>query len=195
MSWSEERTWPWWRAKVASRRYSVGVRTIAVAVDRDLLVREVDVQRAVVEGRDRVGARHLPATDGLEAGQQLHPAERLGQVVVRTRIEPPDLVSLGPEGREHEDRDVAHVPDPLQDLPAVEVGEPHVEDHDVRVVLVELADAVSALGSLGHREALSFQEGAQELPDVDFVLDDQHRDVAVSHQHATVLGKVAIGVK
>ena len=62
-------------------------------------------------------------------------------------------------------------------------------------VLVELAYPVAALGRLGHREALPFQEGAQKLSDVDFVLDDQHRDVAVTHQHATVLGKLAIGVK
>ena len=96
MSWSEDRTWPWCRARVASRRYSVGVRTIGSAVDRDLLVGEVDVQGAVVEGRDRVAPGHLPATDGLEAGQQLNPAERLRQVVVRPRIETPHLVSLGP---------------------------------------------------------------------------------------------------
>jgi hypothetical protein len=63
------------------------------------------------------------------------------------------------------------------------------------VVLVELPDAVSPLSRLRDAETLSFEQGAQELADVRLVLDDQHGDVAVSHQLATVLGKVAIGVE
>ena len=160
-----------------------------VAVDGDLLVGEVDVEGAVVEGGDRVVARDLAAADGLEPGQQLDPAEGLGQVVVGPGVEPPHLVPLGPERGQHEDGHVAHVPDPLEDLPAVEVGQPDVEDHDVGVALVELADAVPALDGLRDREALPLEQGPQELADVGLVLDDQHGDVTVSHQAATVLGK------
>ena len=55
-----------------------------------------------------------------------------------------------------------------------------------------VADAVSALVRLGDREALTFEEGPEELADVRLILDDQYGDVTVSHQVATVLGKWAI---
>jgi hypothetical protein len=116
-----------------------------VAVDRDFLVGEVDVEGAVVEGDDRVVARDLAAADGLQPGEQLDTAERLGQVVVGSGVETPHLVALGAERGQHEDGHVTHVADPLEHLPAVEVGEPYVEDHDVGMALVELADAVATL--------------------------------------------------
>ena len=47
---------------------------------------------------------------------------------------------------------VAHVPDALEDLPAVEVGQPDVEDDDVGVALVELADAVPPFDRLRDRK-------------------------------------------
>ena len=143
-------------------------------VDRHLLVGKVDVQGAVVEGRHRLTLRDLAPSDGLQAGQQLDAAERLGEVVVGAGIESPHLVSLGPEGREHEDRHVAHVPDALQDLPPVQVGEPDVENDDVGVALVELTNAVTPLDGLRDRIALAFEEGSEELPDVRLILNDQH---------------------
>ena len=143
-------------------------------VDGDLLVGEVDVQGAVVERGDRLALGDLAPADRLQAGQQLDPAERLGQVVVGAGIQSPHLVPFGPEGREHEHGHVAHVPDPLQDLPTVQVGEPDVEDDDVRVALVELADPVPAFDGLRDLEAFPFEEGPQELTDVRLILNDQH---------------------
>ena len=116
---------------------------------------------------------HLAPADGLDAGQELHPAEGLGQVVVGPGVEPPYLVALGGERRQHEDGHVAHVPDPLEDLPPVEVGHADVEDHQVGLLLVEEADAVAAQHGLGDRETLAFEHRPQELPDVRLVLDDE----------------------
>ena len=79
-----------------------------------------------------------------------------------------------PEGGEHEHRHVAHVPDALQDLPTVQVGEPDVEDDDVGMALVELAHPVAALEGLRDRVALALEEGSEELPDVRLILNDQH---------------------
>ena len=145
MSWSDESTWPWWRASVASRRYSVGVRTTALpsTVTSWWAKSTCRVPSSkVVTGSSR---GDLAPADGLQAGQQLDPAEGLGQVVVGAGVEAPHLVPLGPERRQHEHRHVAHVPDALEDLPTVQVGEPDVEDDDVGVALVELADPVAAL--------------------------------------------------
>ena len=132
------------------------------------------MQGAVVEGRHRFALGDLAPADGLQAGQELDPAERLGQVVVGAGIEPPHLVSLGSQGGEHEHRHVAHVPDALQDLPTVQVGEPDVEDDDVGVALVELAHPVAAFEGLRDRVALALEEGSEELPDVRLILNDQH---------------------
>ena len=68
---------------------------------------------------------------------------------------------------------------------------PEVEDHDVGMALVELAHAVSALDGLCDRGALTFEQGPEELAESAFILDDQHGDMTVSHQVATVLGKCA----
>ena len=110
------------------------------------------------------------------------PAEWLGQIVVGTGIEAADLVALGPERREHEHRHVAHVPNALQDLPTVEVGQPDVEDHDIGLALMELADPVAAFERLGHLVALPLEEGPEQLADVRLILDDQRGDRSVSHQ-------------
>ena len=118
-------------------------------------------------------ALDLAPADGLEPGQELDPAEGLGQVVVGPGVEAPDLVALGGERGQHQDGHVAHVPDPLEHLPAVEVGQAHVEDDQVGVVLVELAHPVAAQRRLGDREPLTFEHGPQELPDVRLVLDDE----------------------
>ena len=192
ISWSDDSTCPWCRAKRGQQAVLGRGQDHRVAVDRDFLVGEVDVEGAVVEGDDRVVSRDLSAADGLEPGQQLDPAERLGQVVVGSGVETPHLVSLGSERGQHEDGHVAHVPDALEHLPAVEVGKTHVEDHDVGMALVELADAVSALVRLGDREALTFEEGPEELADVRLILDDQHGDVTVSHQARNCTGQIGL---
>jgi hypothetical protein len=57
------------------------------------------------------------------------------------------------------------------------------------MALVELTDPVTSLDGLGDLVALAFEEGPEELADVGLVLNDQHGDMPVSHQAATVLGK------
>ena len=52
-----------------------------------------------------------------------------------------------------------------------------------------LADPVPPLDGLGDRETLALEQGPEELADVRLILDDQHGDMSVSHQAATVLGK------
>ena len=110
----------------------------------------------------------------MDAGQQLDPAERLRQVVVGPGVEAADLVAFGGERGQHEDGHVAHVADAFEDLPPVEVGHPHVEDHQVRLLLMEEADAVAAQHGLGDGEPFALEHRPQELSDVGFVLNDEN---------------------
>ena len=78
-----------------------------LAVDRDLAPRDVD--RDTVEGQLLAALRRrrlapMAAQDRLDPGQQLGAAERLGDVVVGTDLEPDDAVDLVALGREDDHR-------------------------------------------------------------------------------------------
>ena len=87
---------------------------------------------------------------------------------------------------------VAHVPDPLEDLPTVQVRQADVEHDDVGVALVELADSVTPLGRLRHGKPLPLEQGPQQLTDIGLVLDDKYGDMAISHRSQLYLGKYRI---
>src|ERR1700761_5677301 len=88
-------------------------------------------------GRGRV----VPAQRRPQPGQQLGHGERLGHVVVGPHVEGADLVArAGPAG-EHDDRGLGPAPQLDDDLGAVDVRQPQVEDHRVR----------GALGRAGQR--------------------------------------------
>ena len=106
---------------------------------------EVDDEVAVPEpARPLRRRRRRPPQGRLDPGQQLRKAERLRDVVVGAELEAADLVGLGAAGGDDEDRDAAELADPLDHLPAVEAGQRDVEDDEVRMVVVELAEGVVA---------------------------------------------------
>src|SRR5215211_2580983 len=78
-----------------------------------------------------------PAHDRPDARHQLPDCERLGDVVVRPKLEPDDPVYLVVAGGQHDDRHVALRPDPPYDLRAVELGEHDVEHDQVRLISLE----------------------------------------------------------
>src|ERR1700760_1555225 len=85
--------------------------------------------------------RVVPAQHRPQPGQQLGHGERLGHVVVGPHVEGADLVArAGPAG-EHDDRSPGPEPQLDEDLGAVDVRQPQVEDHRVR----------GALGRAGQR--------------------------------------------
>ena len=84
--------------------------------------------RRTASGRPAAGA----AEDCLDARDQLLEAERLDEVVVAAGREAPHLVFGGiPGGEEHHRRAPALLAPATADLEAVEVGQHHVEDHEV----------------------------------------------------------------
>lgn len=89
--------------------------------------------RELVVGRHgrRGGATH----ERVHAAHQLHHAERLGQVVVGAGIEAAHRVELRALGREHHDGQVLRgrvLPQHVQDLQAVHLGQHDVQQHELR---------------------------------------------------------------
>ena len=116
-----------------------------VAAQPRPMVVEIDHEVAMLEPARPLGrGRGRSAQGGLDPGQQLREAQRLGDVVVGAQLQAADLVGLGAAGRDHEDRHPAELADPLDDLPAVEPGQRDVEDDEVGMLVVEPAQGVVA---------------------------------------------------
>src|SRR6266540_2868363 len=102
---------------------------------------------------------------------QLLEAERLGDVVVAAEGQAADLVvGRVPGGQEHHGgtgTGVAQLPD---DLEAVQVGQHHVEHHEIRALLAGQLHRLGTVGRGGHRETGEAQGGGEQLEDVRIVL-------------------------
>ena len=106
----------------------------------DTMPHKVDVQWSVVEGSRRGDALSSPPAQCSHASHQLALRERLDQVVVHAAVESANLVALGPQcSQAAQPRRLAHHANTFQHLPAIELGQPHVEDDDVRPQSMELA--------------------------------------------------------
>jgi hypothetical protein len=88
---------------------------------------------------DDRGGGVTAAQQGLDAGAELLDAERFGEVVVGPAGEPADLVLLEGVGRKNKHRHLGEVADPLENLPAVHLGQADVEHHQVRAIFEEVA--------------------------------------------------------
>lgn len=69
-----------------------------------------------------------PAKDRLDSRGQLTDIEWLCQVVIRTQLQPQDLVGRAIEGGQHQDGSIAPGAQALEHLEAVNIGEHDVED-------------------------------------------------------------------
>ena len=94
----------------------------------------------MLEAARAFGRRGRRAAErGLDPGEELRKAQWLGDVIVRAQLQPADLVGFGAAGSDEQDRHPAELADPLEDLPAIEAWQGHVEDDEIGVVVVELA--------------------------------------------------------
>ena len=111
------------------------------------MVIEVDDQVAVLQATRSFRRRSGGAAEGgLDPGEELREAQRLGDVIVRAKLQPADFVGLGAAGGDEQDRDPAELADPLEDLPAIEARQGHVEDDEIGVMVVELAERLRPRG-------------------------------------------------
>ena len=110
----------------------------------------------------------------LDPAQELAQAERLREVVVRTELETDDLVDLVVTGGQHEDRHLGTGrADAAQRLEAVDAGEAHVEDDQVRGLAGRDLQALLAGSGDADVVALLLQGVLDPARDGVLVFDDQ----------------------
>ncbi len=86
----------------------------------------------VTTGSSALGATRRQR--GAQAGEELAHTERLGHVVVGAGVECGDLVALGFARGEDHDRHVGPAPQARDHVEAGDVGQPEVEDDEIRTV-------------------------------------------------------------
>src|SRR6185437_14094917 len=94
--------------------------------------------------------------------QQLADAERLGEVVVCSRVERGDLVPLLSPRGDDDDRRARPLPDATGQVDAVAVRETQVQENDVGILASDLRQALSGRRSLDQAVRLVLQGGPQE---------------------------------
>jgi hypothetical protein len=145
-----------------------------LAAEPGTVIVEVDDEVAVLDPPRPLGRRGRRSPQrGLDPGHELRQAERLRDVVVRAELQAADLVGLGAARGHHEDRDPAELADPLDHLPAVEAGQGHVEDDEVRVPLIELAQRLVAARREDRLVARRGHPQLQQRGELGLVFDDE----------------------
>ena len=120
-------------------------------------------------------ARRPPPHQGPHPGQELLEPERLGQVVVRARIEAADDVFDRVAGGEHQDGSVAPLATELRrHLESVLLGQHDVEQDDVVLVDVGQHGGFVAVRRDVHGLALFLQTLLDEPGDLPVVLHDEN---------------------
>src|ERR1051325_577366 len=144
----------------------------------DLADRGVDLDLSEPRRRARRTGRSGPPQLGLDAGQQLEDAERLGDVVVGAEAEPADLVLLLPSRREHEHGGVvAALAHGAEDPEPVDARDHEIEDDEVETAHLERRKARRTIGRELHGVALDLEVVAEAESEIGVVLDDENRHV------------------
>src|SRR5207248_1949367 len=145
-----------------------------LAVDEDAALGRVEVEHPVVVHLVGPGGRVARSPQQrLDPGQQLSVGEGLGEVVVGAAAQPADLVRLLAVRGEDQHRYVADVAQPLQDRPAVHLRQPDVEDDQVGMGGVRLAEPGAPVPRMDDVVAGAAEEQPQRGGDVRIVLDHE----------------------
>ncbi len=110
-----------------------------------------------------------------DASQEFYKCEGLGEVIVRAEFQAFDAIVHRSTGAQDQNRrpDFAR-PDTLQHLHAVHIGQHEIENHQVIIGVVNVADGgLSVVGDIDS-VAVAFQAALQEIGDLLFVLNDQN---------------------
>ncbi len=118
----------------------------------------------------------------MRARQQFGHAERLHDIVVGTELQEPDFFRFVGANRKHDQGHARPGPQALQHVGAVHIRQAEVEDHEIGRFERCRAQGLGAGLGLLHREAVQFEAGAQEAPDLDFVVDNKHARRNFIHQ-------------
>ena len=102
------------------------------------------------------GAAGNSSQEGPGPRLQLGSAERLGDVVVRARVQQRDLLLVRMPGGEHHDRNSGPLADLATHVGARDIRQPQVEDDQVRPLGCGAIDTLAAGGRLDHLGAAAW---------------------------------------
>jgi len=122
----------------------------------------------------RINALRLPvAQGGAEAGEQLGAIERLGYIVIRTRVKRSDLIVFTVADAQDDDWGVSPFAESFEHLAPFEIGKAQVEQNGIRPTLGGLDESVVPGGSIKNAVAVGFERDAQEPTDLWFIINDE----------------------
>ncbi len=134
---------------------------------------KVDLDVAETGDRGLRGARGgRAAKQDAQAGEQLAAAEGLGEVIVGAGVEGGDFLRFLVADGKDEDGKRGPLAEAAEDLKAVGVGQPEVEDDGIRPQDGSLVQAEGGGGGLAYAVAGAFEGEAKEAADLHLVVDD-----------------------
>ena len=117
--------------------------------------------------------RFVAPQNGADARGQFARVEGLRQIIVGAQFQAHDAVHIFAARGQHQHRDFAFLPQPLENLEAVDARQHDIEHHQVDAGLQRLLQtAVAFVGRL-HGEALAAQEFAEQRGEFGIVIDQQ----------------------
>src|SRR5579875_2411676 len=119
-----------------------------VPLNRHEAAAEIDAQPVIFQ-HERGGVRlACPPQQGAETGQQLITTERLGQIIISTDIERPNLILIGVPTAQNQDRDHGLLTNPLANTEPVQSTHHKIQDDQIRGPLLnELNRLLTTAGS------------------------------------------------
>src|SRR5947199_333108 len=146
--------------------------TLQITSDSNDTLRHIDLELAVVEDGLGAGLRGGGvAQRHADAGEQLVDAERLRQVIVRPQVERLHLLAFAAAYGQDDDGRGGLNPHRADDILSVHVGQPEVEEDQVRPpALVRLQSGPAGVSGLDLK-TVSRQVGPQGLDNAGFVFD------------------------
>src|SRR5438093_4294423 len=121
-------------------------------------------------GRPALGA----AKHGAHAGYELFWAERLRDVIVRTDLQPDELVRFFAPAGQHHDWNVRLSAEGARDVEAIELRKTEIEHDEVWSLPARARERGRTVMRHDHRKTGMLQVVASELHDLGLVIDDQN---------------------
>ena len=147
------------------------------AAPRDATVDQIDREPVRLDHRrDIVGrGQARPPQQGAHPCHEFRRAERLGDVIIRSRIEQLHLLGVRMPGGQHEDRHPGPRPDLTAHVHSSEVRQPQVQDDEVRTLRRRDINAFSSGRGLEQPIRHVAERVAQRAPNRRVIFDDQQR--------------------
>src|SRR4051812_8875709 len=123
--------------------------------------------------------------------EELADAKRLVDEIVRAQVQRFDLLGLAVACRQYDDRYIGPRPHVTDHVLAVAIGQPEIEDNDIRAVRRDALDRFGDRRGADEMVIVGFQHGLQQPQDSRLVIDNQCADPAghgdCSHRNVRIM--------